>query len=629
MNMQEKIERLLRAAPRPPVPETLFDKLKKDIPAGMVRKRRGIVSKYFATTGGAISRWRVAAIVGIMSLLPLSYGATKLIQRFISISHLPTIKVDFPYGGALSPDGRHFAGTIWNGQLTVIDILNGQKRNLLENCWESSVVWSADGTEMAVISYSGQEKKNLLAVSLKTGKTRILMEDPPYLLDWSADGKYILAGRTNKAKIGIRSTFIVNLESKKETTLTENTAGLPSARFSPKGDCVSYVTKEADRSVLHLQRIDGTNHLKYADFPGRIGNALWSPDGSYIVFKGTQKGIGHEYKDLWALRVQGNQFVGSHFPVVPDVEQMQFYNFSQNGQLAYRTGFRLGGTFVLPIDLRTGKATGEPRQLVRGSGEHCWSPDGKQIAVRQGSELSFISANNGEMIRNLSLPDIGGNQSYHGRGISWSPDGRWIVFGGFDRDKRTGIFLVTVDSGDTKLLVPLEERIANFDPTWAPDSKTIAYGYKDEVYLVNIEEQKPRCITMTSDELRQEKVIRPVFAPDGRSVAYMTGRRILATTVDGLETREIFHLKDDKQIINIFDWSPDGRYIVFTPGNKEIWCALTDGGESFKIAELPEGDESQVYAFMPKWSPKGDSITFIVSREKYQYWVMENFLPVE
>jgi len=126
--------------------------------------------------------------------------------------------------------------------------------------------------------------------------------------------------------------------------------------------------------------------------------------------------------------------------------------------------------------------------------------------------------------------------------------------------------------------------------------------------------------------------MRPFFSQYGRSVYYISGRayisnrRILATTIYGQETREIFHLKNKKQSINIFDLSPDGRHIVFTPGNKEIWCAPTDGGEPFKIADISNLGE-KAWAWLPKWSPKGDAITFGVEHEKHQYWVMENVLP--
>jgi len=635
MNTQKKIEQCLRAAPKPSAPDGLLDKLQADVSARDIKTHRSALRRWFAPTGRSISPWRVAAAaaIAIAVLLPLSYGATKLIKRFITISQLSAIKeVDFPYGGAaLSPDGKHFAGTTWDSELVVIDTSTGEQRNLAENCY-GPVVWSADGSEIAVVrgkpgSHSG-EKKTLLALSLKTGKTRSLMEDPPnWLEDWSPDGKLILG--EGAPKPGVRSAAMVNLENKEETVLALGEgAEWTSSRFSPNGDWVSYVTKQANQSVLHLRKIDGVSHVKYTDFPGEISRPIWSPDGTHVVFTGTQRGIDRQHTDLWALRVEGNRFVGRPFPVVPDVEQMVFYNWSQNGQLAYRTGFGLGGIFILPVDSRTGKATGAPRQLVRAGGlppTHCWSPDGKQIAVLQKGELTFeltfISAGSGEKIRKLSLPEF----KYTGRGMSWSPDGRLIASGGTDKEKRSGVFLITVETGHIKLLVPLKG--VTGDLTWSPDSKTITYGSEHNIYVVNIEDGKPRRIIPPPEEREHKKAWRPVFAPDGRSVAYMVSdRRILVTTIDGKETREIFHLKNKKQIINIFNWSPDGRHIVFTPGNKEIWCAPTDGGEPFKIADISNLGE-KVWAWMPKWSPKGDVIAFGVFREKYQYWVMENFLP--
>lgn len=626
MNTHKKIEQCLRAAPKPPAPDGLLDRLQADVSSRDINIQRSSLRRWFAPTGRSISPWRVAAAaaIAIAVLLPLSYGATKLIKRFITISQLSAIKPNFIYGAELSPDGKNFAGTTIQSQLVVIDTSTGEQRHLAENCY-GSVIWSADGSEIAV--YSTQEKNILMAVSLKTGKTRTLMEDPPWLEDWAPDGKLILGLRTPKS--GVHSAVMVNLESKEETVLAEETVEWPSPRFSPNGDSLSYVTKEAGQSILHLRQIDRTSHVKYTDFPGEISQPIWSPDGTHLVFTGTQKGIDRAHKDLWALRVEGNRFVGAPFPVVPDVEQMEFYNWSQNGQLAYRTGFQLGGIFVLPVDSRTGKATGPPQQVVRAGGiprSHCWSPDGKQIALRQRerSELALISASTGEQIQKLSLAEI----EYVGRGMSWSPDDRLIAFCGRDKEKKAGVFLITVKTGEVKLLVPLETGVPNFDPTWSPDSKTIAYAYKSNVYVVNIEDGKPQRITPPPERWELKDAFRrPVFAPDGRSVAYMAGRRILlATTLDGKETREIFHLKNEKFGINIFDWSPDGRHIVFTPGNKEIWCVATDSGEHFQIADISNlGDK--VWSWLPKWSPTGDAITFGVFREKYQYWVMENFLP--
>ena len=495
------------------------------------------------------------------------------------------------------------------------------------------VVWSADGSEIAYVSRSedkdtsmGRQASSLLALSLRTGKTRTLMEGLLWLEDWSPDGRLVLGARKSPKK-GVFSAVMVNLENKEETVLVAEHAGygpsLPSPRFSPKGDGVSYVTTKGGRSILHLRKIKGTSQVQYTDFPGTISKPLWSPDGTYVVFTGTQEGIDRQHQDLWALRVEGDRFAGAPVPVIPDVEQMHFFNWSQNGQLAYRTGFQLGGIFTLPVDSRTGKASGPPRQLMLGGNQCCWSPDGKQIALWKKGGFVFVSASTGAKIRDLSVAGIRDTKP----GMSWSPDGRLITCAGMDKQKRWGVYLITAETGDVKLLVPLEGEANSL--TWSPDGKTIAYGQGRGVYVVNVEDGKPRQIASPTE--KEDIFNRPVFAPDGSSVAYahLTGPNcdtILATTIDGKETREICHLKNPKLNMRVFSWSPDGRHIVFTPGDEKIWCAPTDGGEPFLMADISDLGGT-VWALGAEWSPKGDAISFGVAREEYQYWVMENFLP--
>jgi Tol biopolymer transport system component len=577
------------------------------------------------------TRFAVAAVLALGILLPLSYGATKLMRRFAVISQLPPIEADFPGLGVLSPEGKYFAGTTWDGELVVIDTATGQQRKIATGCF-GTVVWSADGSEIAVQKQEEkQERPRVAAISPTTGEVRTLSPRPGGIEDWSPDGKYLLGARS-RANVPAFRVVLFNVESDEQTVLANETGVWPYPAFSPNGRWVSYVAKQDGRSVLHLQEIGGPGHVSYTDFPGDISRPLWSPDGSHIIFTGRQRGIDHEFNDLWALRIEGNAYVGAPLPVLPDVKQMEFCNWSRNGQLAYRTGFRLGGIFTLPVDLQTGKATRAPRQLVRRPGleSFCWSPDGRQIAVRGPEGLSFISADSGEKIRGISLPQIKGNVEYGGRGMSWSPDGKWIALPGWEGGTRPGIFLTAPDGSTVSLLTSVTA--LNCDPTWSPDSKSLAYGTSNDIYVINVEDKKPRRITPPSENQRSKSANRPVFMPDGKSVAHLGGfeknfgERLLATTIDGQETRQILSLEGKDFGINIFDLSPDGQHVVFTPGNAEIWCAPTDGGEPFKIADISNVG-NKAWAWMPKWSPKGDAITFLVTCEQHRYWVMENVLP--
>ncbi len=85
MNTEKKFERFLRAAPKPPVPDGLLDKLQADVSTGDIKTQRSPLCRWFAPAGGSISLWRVAAavVIATAALLPLSYGATKTVKHII------------------------------------------------------------------------------------------------------------------------------------------------------------------------------------------------------------------------------------------------------------------------------------------------------------------------------------------------------------------------------------------------------------------------------------------------------------------------------------------------------------------------------------------------------------------
>ena len=84
MNARKNIEQYLRAAPKPPAPESLLDRLRNDVAATEVKARHSVLHRWFAPTGQSVSLWRVAAaaaiVIGLM--LPISYGAAKVIKKY-------------------------------------------------------------------------------------------------------------------------------------------------------------------------------------------------------------------------------------------------------------------------------------------------------------------------------------------------------------------------------------------------------------------------------------------------------------------------------------------------------------------------------------------------------------------
>ena len=84
MNTEKEIEQCLRAAPKPPAPERLLDRLQEDVSVKEPGTRDTVVRRWLAPAGGSISPWRVAAaaVIGVFVTLSLGYGAAKVIKCF-------------------------------------------------------------------------------------------------------------------------------------------------------------------------------------------------------------------------------------------------------------------------------------------------------------------------------------------------------------------------------------------------------------------------------------------------------------------------------------------------------------------------------------------------------------------
>ncbi|HEY7284012.1 MAG TPA: amidohydrolase family protein [Vicinamibacterales bacterium] len=140
-----------------------------------------------------------------------------------------------------------------------------------------------------------------------------------------------------------------------------------------------------------------------------------------------------------------------------------------------------------------------------------------------------------------------------------SPDRRWIAF-----DLVGRLWLVPFGGGDARPLTPLllEAR----QPTWSPDSDTIAFqGYDDgawHIYVVGRDGGEPRPLTTGEFDDRE-----PVWSHQGASVAFSSDRAGGITTVWTVDARNGAVRQVSKR---------DGAYPVWSPDDQEITIASAD-----------------------------------------------------
>ncbi|MDA2925294.1 serine/threonine-protein kinase [Acidobacteria bacterium AH-259-L09] len=283
-----------------------------------------------------------------------------------------------------------------------------------------------------------------------------------------------------------------------------------------------------------------------------------------------------------------------------------------------------------------------------------WSPDGRQIA--------FLRARAQGVSEVLLVPPLGGPErklgeilyppGQFGTGLSWSPDGKFLVVP--DRsapEEPTAIFLLAVDNGEKKrLTLPPEESVyGDIMPHFSPDGRTVAFERHpawamSDIYALPVTGGEPTRLTFTPgtpDGL--------AWASDGREIVFLRGGELWKISRNGgtpqrlpgvgenpihlavssekrrlAYTRREYHVdiwRVDTQASGIKrpskviastrhdanpQFSPEGKRIVFASnreGTYEIWICDNDGSNSFQVTSVGG-------AGTPRWSPDGQRVAF-------------------
>ena len=245
----------------------------------------------------------------------------------------------------------------------------------------------------------------------------------------------------------------------------------------------------------------------------------WHPDGQTISF--LYEGDlwmtdlnGSTRENLTNGRVSQNSCVPTSWS--PDGRQIAYWGNSDQGI----------GVYAIDVNGRTDQilAAGWTRD-----GRVSWSPDGRNIAYsemlkldppfnRFGSDIFAVNANGSNRV-NLTVNPAPFNFS-----ASWSPDGKKIAYVASPKPflwlPPHNIHVMNADGTNPVMLTEEERWAYEWNPTWSPDSRRIAFakqtpeGFKD-IFAINVDGSDLKNLTQTH---RVEEEY-PAWSPGAQAVS--------------------------------------------------------------------------------------------------------------
>lgn len=295
----------------------------------------------------------------------------------------------------------------------------------------------------------------------------------------SPDGAYVIYRRTGFDIMKDRSKgnlWLVSTDERKiHHKLTNSEANESSARWSPSGDRIAFVSSTEDGSEIYVYWTATGAIARLTQLENGPSSISWSPDGKRIAF---------------TMKVNAKPPVIAKMP-----EKPKGAKWAESPRITDRLKHEADGSgyikpgfthiFTIPSE------GGSPRQLTDGDKNHSgglsWSPDGQKIYfsanLNEDWEYDFrnseVYAINTETLQIETLTDRSGPDN----APKVSPDGKQIAYLGFEDKVQTyqiDLLQMMDSNGANKSLVSgsLDRSVEN--ATWAADGKGLYFMYNDK-----------------------------------------------------------------------------------------------------------------------------------------------------
>lgn len=482
---------------------------------------------------------------------------------------------------AISPDGKTIVFS-YRGDLYKVPASGGNAIPLtLHKGHDMSPVWSKDGKNIAFISDRyGNFDIYLIAAQGGPSKRLTYHSSGDYPSSFTPDGKAILfsSSRLDNAKNVMYPSGAMSELYKIPVTGGKPTQVLTTpalyANYDKSGKVMVFQDRkgyEDNRRKHHTSSVTrdlwsyapATNtFIQLTNFNGEDLNPVLSADGKTMYYLSEERGNINVFEmDLNSKQRKPLTRFKTH--PVRDLTRADngLLCYRYNGEIYIQNGSGTPQKVNIKIFTENRYNAEEITSVNSGATDMAISPNGKEVAFVVRGEV-FVASINGGTTKRIT------NTSEQERNISFSPDGRSILYAG-ERNDSWNLYQTSLTRKEEKYFFSstvlketpvLESNKETFYPKYSPDGKEVAF----------LEERTTlRVINLASKKVR-------TIVPGDKNYSYSDGDQY-------------------------YDWSPDGKWFLvdFLPPKQwigEVGLVSAKGGKIHNLTQSGYSDGGGTWA---------------------------------
>ncbi|MDE6032807.1 MAG: PDZ domain-containing protein [Muribaculaceae bacterium] len=527
--------------------------------------------------------------------------------------------------------------------------------------WLRDVKISPDGSKIA-FTYKG----DIFTVPAAGGTATRLTTDAAYETSpiWSPDGTMIAYASDRH---GSADLFIIPAGGGEPRRLTSFSSAETPQSFSPDGKLIYFSAAIQDPAssalfpsgrLTELYSVETSGGGVKQVLPTPAERIAFAPDGKSFVYQDV-KGVENEWRKhhtssvtrgLWRYDLK----TGKHTPLVDHPGEDRDPIISPSGTELIFLSERNGGSmnvYSLPLNNLASQPTAltslteHPVRFLSqaADGTLAMAYDGEIFTLTPGSTPQKVSID--ITTDAYEAPDFQ-NFSSGAQEVIPSPDGELIAY-----TRRGDIFVSSVEFGTTKQITSTPWKESS--PSWADGGRTLYFvsnrDGRNDIYRAEMTRSAdPNMLYSTM--LKEERVLPKsgdteradaLVSPDGTKIAFVQNRsELMVMDLTSKKVTKLAGAELNAERTGVqYTWSPDSKWILFTcvPHHHSPYYDIALVNADGNTPEITYVTETGYFEEMPRFSPDGTAITWLSERYGMrnhaswgtQYDVMAAFLTQE